>query len=378
MFRGDSLNYLRRSKVFAGLVFIILIGLVAFVYDQVSFIFIPLQALFASIFLPILIAVFLYYIFLPIYDLLKKRVPSDGVSLLILFVLMGGIFYFMFSLIIPNLINEISSFLVMIPSLIDIFVIWIEEQLSQTELSSIEIAQDIIQYINNFDISITNMLSNLASGLTVGIASMFSLLTRSAIILFTVPVILFFLYKDGHKFPKKIVSITPKKYKSVVNELMEVFHKNAAAYIGGRILVCLYVGVSSYLVFLFLGLPNPLLLGLICGIVDIIPYFGPFIGATPAFLIALTMSWSTALLIAIIITIIQFGESYLVSPLVMGRSLHMHPLTVMLLLLFAHQLVGLIGMILALPCYAVLRECAKTIYQFFKEHKGEKLSILKE
>lgn len=378
MSRGESLKFLKDSKIFAGLIFIILVGLVVLIYNHVSFLFIPLEALFASLFIPILIAVFLYYIFLPIYDFLKKKLPSDTAALFILFALIGGIFYLMFSLIIPNLINEISSFLAMIPSLIDIFINWIEEQLSQTELSSVEIAQDIIQYINNFDISITNMLSNLASGLTVGIASMFSFFTRSTIVMFTVPIILLFLYKDGHKFPKSIEKITPKKYKTVVNELMEVSHKNAAAYIGGRILVCLYVGVSSYLVFLFLGLPNPLLLGLICGILDIIPYFGPFIGASPAFLIALTMSWSTALIVAIVITIVQFGESYLVSPLVMGRSLHMHPLTVMLLLLFAHQLFGLIGMILALPCYSVLKECAKTIYKFIKEQKGDKLSFLNE
>lgn len=372
------MKFLKESKIFAGLVFIILVGLVVLIYDQVSFLFIPLEALFASLFVPILIAVFLYYIFLPIYDFLNKKIPSDTAALVILFALIGGIFYLMFSLIIPSLINEISSFLAMIPSLVDIFINWVEQQVSQTELSSVEIAQDIIQYINNFDISITNMLSNLASGLTVGIASMFSFFTRSTIVMFTVPIILLFLYKDGHKFPKSIVKITPKKYKNVVNELMEVSHKNAAAYIGGRILVCLYVGVTSYFVFLFLGLPNPLLLGLICGILDIIPYFGPFIGASPAFLIALTMSWSTALLVAVIITVVQFGESYLVSPLVMGRSLHMHPLTVMLLLLFAHQLFGLIGMILALPCYSVLKECAKTIYQFIREQKGDKLSLLKE
>ena len=71
---------------------------------------------------------------------------------------------------------------------------------------------------------------------------------------------------------------------------------------------------------------NALLLGLICGVLDIIPYFGPFIGAAPAFLFALSQDMKTAVLLVIGITIIQFGESYVVSPIVMNKVLHIHPI----------------------------------------------------
>ncbi len=71
--------------------------------------------------------------------------------------------------------------------------------------------------------------------------------------------------------------------------------------------------------FSLLGLQNALLLGLICGVLDIIPYFGPFIGAAPAFLFALSLDIRTAILLVVGITIIQLGESYLVSPLVMNK-----------------------------------------------------------
>ncbi|MGK9559333.1 AI-2E family transporter, partial [Salmonella enterica subsp. enterica] len=90
-------------------------------------------------------------------------------------------------------------------------------------------------------------------------------------------------------------------------------------------------------------------LGVIAGVMDIIPYLGPWLGVAPAILIALTRSPLEALLVAVIIIVIQIGESNLVYPLVMGKSLDMHPLTIIFILLVAGNLAGLVGMIIGIP-----------------------------
>lgn len=127
-----------------------------------------------------------------------------------------------------------------------------------------------------------------------------------------------------------------------------------------------------------LGLQNALLLGLICGVLDIIPYFGPFIGAAPAFLFALSQDIRTAIFLIVGITIIQLGESYLVSPLVMKKVLHIHPIIAVFLLLIAGNLLGFVGMIVALPVYSIVMAMSGTLLRFFQERKLERSVIDKD
>lgn len=361
------MKFLKDSKIFAGLVFLILIGVAIYVYYSVSFIFVPIEAFLASLFTPILISSFLFYIFLPVHKFLQAKIKSEALGLAILSIFIVGIIYLLFSLVIPSLVSEISSLIGYIPQVTNVLTELVENFMVSNQVTN----QSILQGLYDFDISISNVLSQLASGLTMGVTSFISVITRSAVVMFTVPVILFFLYKDGEKFPDLILKIVPKRLKAMTSEMLSAAHENASSYIGGKLIVCLYVGFASYLIFVFLGIPNALLLGVLCGLFDFIPYFGPFLGAIPAFLIALTQSVSSAIILVIFITIVQLGESYLVSPFVMGKSLHMHPILVVFLLLFSHSLFGLIGMVLALPVYAILRSCAKIAYNYYQANKNE-------
>lgn len=365
------MKLLKDSKLFYLLTIIIGIGLAIAIYNHISFVFYPIQAFLTSLFIPILIAVFSFYIFLPLYKLIKKKIKSDAIAIPIIFLIIIALIYFLISRLLPNAIEQLTQLIAMIPTLFDEIVAWLQNMTIQYNISS----GDIYQYINQLDISVTNIMTNILGGFTIGLSSVVSGTIRSAIILFTAPLLLLFLFKDGEKLPAQIIRLVPKRFQNLASDLMEAFHDNAASYIGGRIIVCIYVGFASYLIFLILGVPNALVLGLITGIFDIIPYFGPFIGALPAFLVALMVSPLTALLLVIFITIVQLFESYLVTPLVMGKSLEMHPATVVMLVLFANELVGLLGMILILPIYAILKGCVAVLIRYYKEYKEKKLVI---
>ena len=95
--------------------------------------------------------------------------------------------------------------------------------------------------------------------------------------------------------------------------------------------------------------------------------FGPFIGAAPAFLFALSQDMKTAVLLVIGITIIQFGESYVVSPIVMNKVLHIHPIIAVFLLLIAGNLLGFVGMIVALPVYSIVMAMAGTLTRYYQQ-----------
>lgn len=361
------MKFLRESKFFYMLTLLVFIGLVIGIYNWISFVFYPIQAFFVSLFAPIIIAVFIFYVFLPIYNLIKIKITSDFIAIPIIFLFIGTVLYFIVSTLLPSLFQQLTQLITLIPSVFNEIVSWIEAVTIEYNITS----GDVYQYLYDLDISVTNIATGLLESLTLGVTSVLSVTIRSAIIIFTVPLLLFFLYKDGKKLPNQLIRVVPEKFKGLAMDLMRAFHFNAAQYIGGRVLVCLYVGVASYIIFLVLGVPNALLLGIITGIFDIIPYFGPFIGAAPAFLIAITLSPTTALLLVILIVVVQLLESYLVTPLVMGKSLEMHPATVVILVLFANELIGLIGMIFILPVYAILKACALVLYRYINQNRKQ-------
>ncbi|OTP11266.1 hypothetical protein A5844_001400 [Enterococcus sp. 10A9_DIV0425] len=350
------MTFLKRSKLFASLVILSLIGITIFIFSNITFIFKPLEAIISSIFLPILISVFIFYIFLPIYKQLIKWVQTRTLAVTLMMLLIFLSVYLVIQFILPIIILEVSKFVGQIPQLVYI----LAENMDGTLIE-----EKLLPFIDTLELNqLTRLILQLVSGATSSLVNVFEVVSRSAIILFTIPLLLVYMFKDGEKIPDSLNKIVPKKYNQLVNDWCHDFHLAASTYISGKLLVCLYVGIGSYLSFKILGLPNALLLALICGLMDIIPYFGPFIGVTPALLYAISQDIKTALLLIIFITVIQFGESYLVSPLVMNKMIHIHPIVTVFLLLIAGNLFGLLGMILVLPTYTIIREMIRSFIRF--------------
>jgi predicted PurR-regulated permease PerM len=121
------------------------------------------------------------------------------------------------------------------------------------------------------------------------------------------------------------------------------------------LLISLFVGVLATLGFWIIDLPYPLVLGLIAGLTNIIPYFGPLLGAVPAVVVALSMNVNTLIFTLLVILIIQLVEGNLLSPYIMGRSIHIHPLFIIFALLVGGEVAGIPGLILAVPVLTCLK-----------------------
>lgn len=139
-----------------------------------------------------------------------------------------------------------------------------------------------------------------------------------------------------------------------------------SSYIQGQIIVSFCVGVLLYIAYFIIGLEYSLILAILAMVTNIIPVLGPFIGTIPALIVAFIHSPITALWVLLAVIIVQQIESNLISPQVMGRQLDVHPLTIILLLLAASQIAGLIGLILAVPTYAILKVVVKHTYGLIK------------
>ena len=176
------------------------------------------------------------------------------------------------------------------------------------------------------------------------------------IILFAlIPFIAFYILKDYEELKKMLWYVTPKRWRNQGRAFLRDVDASLGGYIRGQMLVCGTIGFVAALLFWLFGMKYPLLLGAIIGITNVIPYFGPIIGAVPAVIIAATMSVNMVITVVIIVFVLQFLEGNILSPLIVGKSLHMHPLFIMLALLAGEEVGGIIGMILAIPILAILK-----------------------
>ena len=134
------------------------------------------------------------------------------------------------------------------------------------------------------------------------------------------------------------------------------------------------VFVLSSLGFVISGLKAPLLFGLFCGLTDVIPYLGPYIGGAPAVIVGFSQSTITGIITLVAVVIIQFIEGNFLQPLIMSKQLKLHPVTIMLGLLVFGYFFGVIGMVLATPIMATI----KVVFTFFDERYNIVNSVVNE
>ncbi|MBX4268813.1 AI-2E family transporter [Clostridium estertheticum] len=173
------------------------------------------------------------------------------------------------------------------------------------------------------------------------------------------PLIIYYFLCDSENMINKTLIIFPPESRNIIKKIIDDIDKVLGRYIMSQLILCGIITVATFLILIFMKVDFPLILALINGIFNIIPYFGPIFGLIPIILIALLESPKIALYTTIWIFALQQIEGSLLSPKIIGESISMHPLTVILLLMIGGAVGGILGMILAVPLGVVI----KVIYE---------------
>ncbi|MFJ5623701.1 AI-2E family transporter [Peribacillus loiseleuriae] len=339
-------------------------ALLIFVSTKISFLFEPIVIFTTTLFFPILIAGFLYFIFNPVVIFLTNQRVPKGLAILLIFVLFVGIIAILSSLIGPALTKQITDLVNNLPEYIgqgrEFFDNFLASKQYQWFLNQNYVSLD------KMETSLINFVKELPSYLTTSLSSVFSVVTNITLTIVTVPFVLFYMLKDGHKFPHAIAKFIPAHYRREGITLLGETAATLSTYIQGQFLVCLFVGVATFIGYLIIDLPYAIVLALIGALTNIIPYVGPFLGAAPAVIVGLIDSPIQAGIVIIVVVIVQQLDSNLISPLVIGKKLNTHPLTIIFVLLVAGNLAGILGMILAIPTYSVIKTIVLNIVKFIR------------
>lgn len=364
---------MRKSKLQFWLIQILLIFTIIFVSTKISFLFVPIGVFFSTIFFPILITGFLFFMLNPVVNFLERQKVPRLVAILIIYVVFAGILVLAIGNLVPAITKQVTALANEIPVYADKTMKFFNNLAHSSDFKRFMNAQsDLIDTVQKKLIQFANTLPNSITG---AIGNIFGVIANIAIILVTVPFLLFYMFKDGHKFPKAVVKFFPKEYREEGLSILNETGVTLSAYIQGQVTVALAVGTLSFIGYMIIDMPYALVLALTVAFTNIIPYVGPILGGAPAVLIALFDSPTKALLVVVVILIAQQIEGNLLSPLILGKTLDTHPATIIIILLAAGNLAGVLGMVLAVPTYAVSKTIVLNIVKFLRARKRASNSV---
>lgn len=335
----------------------------------------------STIWIGIIVAVVLGYLLSPIVRFVEQRIVVAGgrgvrrtVSVFVAWLILIGVFTLIAVLIIPALAAQLRQFADQLPDLMDSIQTDLQLVLSRPiKIGSYTLVpwdelQALVAPSDGDDPDRENLAETLRStlltmtdsGIDV-ISSLVTFVTSFALVL----VIVFYLMRDGPSFAEYVVNSTPESYRGDVERLMYELGLIWNAYLRGQLTLGLAVATATYIAALILGLPQPLILGVLAGFLEFIPNIGPTLAAVPAVFFALLTPSSTipgldaglvyAVVVALTYVAIQQLESLILVPRILGSSLDLHPLVVLVAVWIGATAVGLLGIVLAAPMVATIR-----------------------
>ena len=341
------------------LLIVILLGIAIYLYTEISYIFTPINTIVNSIITPIIVAYVFYYMLNPLVNFFSKKISRFSASLLAILV---GVITVLIVIIgvVPIIVEQTQNLITALPRYIEIVKGYLEEY------SDNAYVQVVVEYVNtNLNVSkISQRLISITTSIAQGVVSSIS---STASVLVTMPFVLFFLLKDASQFNKFVISLLPKKFEKSVAETIDEIDDKVGSYIQGQMLVSLCIGVMLFIGYNVIGLHYAFSLATIAAFLSIVPYLGPAIAITPAMLVAASTSWVMVVKMLVVWGIVQFLEGNIISPNIMGRSMNMHPLTVIFVILIGVNISGVVGAILGIPVYSILKVLISKLLLSIKE-----------
>ncbi len=305
---------------------------------------------------PFLLAFVLAYLLNPLVEGLERYRISRNKSIAIVFILIVVVLATTVFLILPIIYNELSKLALILPNTIRSITERIDgfrEQFKATGLPS-RVALVLDQHLDQGERIIADRLNSLLANLP-NVLSTVTLYILS-------PVIAIYFLADWKALGEGFFRIIPQRWRMEWRRLWQDINHVIRQFVRGDLVVAVIVGILIGIGVKLVGMEYALLIGLICGVFDLIPYFGPVLGAVPSVLLALTKSPVMAIKVALIILLVQQLEGNVISPKLMGESVGLHPLWVVFSLLACGELAGFWGMFLAVPLAAVIRVVFNHIY----------------
>ena len=345
------------------LLIIVTIYIITLIGDKLQIM--PFISKLFQILTPLFIGIVFAWLFNPLVTWMQNKKIKRVFGSLIVFVVFVGLLALMLVEIVPVIIEQVQA--INLGQITKDTLKWINDfTIEGIDLTSTKeaIVKRVTDIASEFDATsmvswITSTVSNIISGLgTFWLGLMVG----------------FFLLINFNEAPRTLKSLIPTKYKKEIWNILSRINYILNKFIRGTIYSSLIIFVCTLTGLLILKVPAAIVLALFCAVTNVIPYLGPYIGAVPAIIIGFTVSPLTGILVIAVITAVQTIEGNILSPIIMGKSVKLSPVTILIGLLVFGYFFGMIGMIIATPIIAVIKEILTYYnekYKFFTLEKEE-------
>lgn len=313
-----------------------------------------------QLFAPFIIAAFIAYLLHPLVKKMHELHIHKAIAILLIYlVFFGGIGYGIFRLH-PVIVHQLRDLSDQLPELMNMY--------SDAVYKIYEYTSFLPETVHD---KMDGLFERLESKMDASIGKAVGTLTKvvDMIVLVTViPVLVFYFLKDFTAIKTYLKKWIPRSYQREASKLAHAIDDSLGSYLRGLFIVSLFVTVATFIVLHFLHVEYALLLAIIMGFTNIIPYFGPIIGSIPAIMITITISVKLVIIVIISFFVIQLIESNLLSPYIFGKSIHIHPIVIIFALLLGGEIGGVIGMILAVPLLTICKVTISHAIQIRRNH----------
>ncbi len=336
---------------------ILLVLAILYLFYQVDVLIKPLLEITSALFFPVVFSFLFYYLLRPVVHFLGKlRVPGY-LAIIFIYCLIALLLVVFFTYLGPILAEQVKAL----------------ANLSVETFESLKNNPQTLSFANyelNFDKEIREKIFTIAqqatSILSQNLIAIFGFITHLAVILAVIPFIVFYLLKDDRAIASGFMQMIPRDFEGEVSKIFRNIDETLSSYITGLVLVSSTLGLLLFIGYLIIGLKYALVLSIIALIFTTIPFLGPFLAIAPALVISISQGSFMMLKVIIVFVIVQQTESNIISPQIIGHRLHIHPLTIILLLIAAGSLFGLIGLLLATPVYAITKTIVANLYKIYQ------------
>lgn len=319
---------------------------------------------------PFFIGLVIAWLLDPIVSFLQKKKINRLLSTTLVFVAFIAIIGLICSLVIPSFGNQINEIISTAPNIIKNLSGWFDGFIDN--LSNIY-NYDFTNVRNGFTTSLNNIFKSITVDLPTTIVDVLKNIVSGSINFIFGLFIAFYMLLDFNNVRKHLLVFIPKKIHNEVITITDRLNNMLKNYVQGTLLIMLLLFICQSIGFTLSGLKAPLVFGLFCAVTNVIPYVGPYIGGIPATIVGFTISPKVGICTLIAVVVCQTLESYFLNPVVMSKTMKLHPVTIMLGLLIFGHFFGILGMVLSTPVIS----CAKIILIYFND-KYQILNMINE
>lgn len=351
------------------LINVFLVFLIIYFFSKIKFVFDPLNQILGITMPPVILALVLYYLINPLINVLESKFHVNRIiSITFVFIIILALLIWGVMSLIPFVQDQIDSLVKNWPQYWNSLNKSLQNMFSDPKLHIVRerLAQTNTSITKSFEKSMDQILPQTVNN----IGSAVSVLTNVVVIIMTAPFILFFMLKDDRKFKESIVKFMPNRIKKSVGDMLSEISQSLSSYITGQLTVAFWVAVMFFVGYLIIGQRYALVLGIVAGILNLIPYIGSTLALIPSLVIAAFIAPSMVLKVLIVFVVEQTVETRVISPIIVGNKMQMHPVTTILVLLVSAGMYGLIGMVAGIPIFAILKIIFTRFFNWFKRNSS--------